>query len=341
MSSSDDFCEEVYYIQPSAASQNAKGQENRLQHSGDCHTESTESNPGKDDAPPPLLTMRTTVNKDNGRESTQGNQVGCLTSRGEVASLDLSHEAILEHDRNNEDHQHQGGSPTTINSSVDTTNNTAALVNPFASFTYCEDKVSALMVGVPPARKIGHCSGVGQRKKLLEIQMKPVKGAAGPQTTRKEKRKRCAKGEDISGMSQGELRALRAKWRRMADPAANAEDQRFQVLVALLLCSHAHAHVVSDGVEKLKKREHGLTAKAMAAIDQEDLAQILRSVHWNKAKSKHVRESAATILRRHGGVVPRRKGDLLALPGVGPALGEILCMVFDSWEADDAATSSD
>ena len=71
-----------------------------------------------------------------------------------------------------------------------------------------------------------------------------VKGAAGPQTTRKEKRKRCAKGEDISGMSQGELRALRAKWRRMADPAANAEDQRFQVLVALLLCSHAHAHVV-------------------------------------------------------------------------------------------------
>ena len=173
MSSSDDFCEEVYYIQPSAASQNAKGQENRLQHSGDCHTESTESNPGKDDAPPPLLTMRTTVNKDNGRESTQGNQVGCLTSRGEVASLDLSHEAILEHDRNNEDHQHQGGSPTTINSSVDTTNNTAALVNPFASFTYCEDKVSALMVGVPPARKIGHCSGVGQRKKLLEIQMKP------------------------------------------------------------------------------------------------------------------------------------------------------------------------
>lgn len=35
--------------------------------------------------------------------------------------------------------------------------------------------------------------------------------------------------------------------------------------------------------------------------------------------------------------MPRRKGDLLALPGVGPALVEILLNVFDSWEADDAA----
>lgn len=35
--------------------------------------------------------------------------------------------------------------------------------------------------------------------------------------------------------------------------------------------------------------------------------------------------------------MPRRKGDLLALPGVGPALVEILLHVFDSWEVDDAA----
>lgn len=35
--------------------------------------------------------------------------------------------------------------------------------------------------------------------------------------------------------------------------------------------------------------------------------------------------------------MPRRKGDLLDLPGVGPALVEILLNVFDSWEADDAA----
>lgn len=43
------------------------------------------------------------------------------------------------------------------------------------------------------------------------------------------------------------------------------------------------------------------------------------------------------IVRRHRGFVPRRRGDLLALPGVGPALVEILLNVFDSWEADDTA----
>lgn len=39
-------------------------------------------------------------------------------------------------------------------------------------------------------------------------------------------------------------------------------------------------------------------------------------------------------------MVPWRKADLLALPGVGPALGEILVNVFESWEADDAALST-
>ncbi|CAN0391407.1 unnamed protein product, partial [Hapterophycus canaliculatus] len=71
-------------------------------------------------------------------------------------------------------------------------------------------------------------------------------------------------------------------------------------------------------MSRMRAREGGLTAAALAGTGQEELAGILRHVHWNKAKAKHVRESAAMILRRHRGVVPRRRGDLLALPGVGP-----------------------
>lgn len=46
------------------------------------------------------------------------------------------------------------------------------------------------------------------------------------------------------------------------------------------------------------------------------------------------------IVRRHRGLVPRRKGDLLALPGVGPALVEILVNVYNSWETDDDAAKT-
>lgn len=38
--------------------------------------------------------------------------------------------------------------------------------------------------------------------------------------------------------------------------------------------------------------------------------------------------------------MPRRKADILALPGVGPALGEILLAVFNSWEADSEARAA-
>lgn len=38
--------------------------------------------------------------------------------------------------------------------------------------------------------------------------------------------------------------------------------------------------------------------------------------------------------------MPRRKADILALPGVGPALGQILATVFNAWEHDDAADAA-
>ncbi|CAM9891807.1 unnamed protein product [Ectocarpus sp. 8 AP-2014] len=124
----------------------------------------------------------------------------------------------------------------------------------------------------------------------------------------------------------------------MADRGACVEDQRFQVLVGAVLSSRAQASVVDEGLSRLRARSGGLTAAEMAEVGQDDLADILRHVHWNKAKAKHIRESAGIIVRRHRGVVPRRRAELLALPGVGPALVEILLNVFDSWDTDDKAS---
>ncbi|CAM9746214.1 unnamed protein product [Ectocarpus sp. 8 AP-2014] len=124
----------------------------------------------------------------------------------------------------------------------------------------------------------------------------------------------------------------------MADRGAGVEDQRFQVLVGAVLSSRAQASVVDEGLSRLRARSGGLTAAEMAEVGQDDLADILRHVHWNKAKAKHIRESAGIIVRRHRGVVPRRRAELLALPGVGPALVEILLNVFDFWDKDDKAS---
>ncbi|CAN0415789.1 unnamed protein product, partial [Laminaria digitata] len=78
----------------------------------------------------------------------------------------------------------------------------------------------------------------------------------------------------------------------------------------------------------------------MAKIEQDDLAHILRSIHWNKAKAKHIREAGRMVLTRFRGVIPRRKVHLLALPGVGPVLGDILANVYEFWKSDDAADTA-
>lgn len=39
---------------------------------------------------------------------------------------------------------------------------------------------------------------------------------------------------------------------------------------------------VMEGLKRLRDREGSLTASSMEAIEQDELASILRSVHWNK-----------------------------------------------------------
>ncbi|CAM9961679.1 unnamed protein product [Ectocarpus sp. 12 AP-2014] len=199
-------------------------------------------------------------------------------------------------------------------------------MNPFASFAFGGG------ASEPPtlaARPHG-----AKRKKINDCLATSTTVA---RTGEKPEKKKGCKGEAVCELSPEELRVFRKRWRGMADRGACVEDQRFQVLVGAVLSSRAQASVVDEGLSRLRARSGGLTAAEMAEVAQDDLADILRHVHWNKAKAKHIRESAGIIVRRHRGVVPRRRAELLALPGVGPALVEILLNVFDSWDKDDKA----
>ncbi|CAM9746600.1 unnamed protein product, partial [Scytosiphon promiscuus] len=199
-------------------------------------------------------------------------------------------------------------------------------LNPFASFAFGGSAAPASVVR----------PSVGAKRKRFDTAPRAPTSSSGGV---KAPKKGGCKADGIGELSAEELGALRARWRGMADREAGVEDQRFQVLVGAILSSRAQATVVDEGMSRLRAREGGLTAAALADTEQEELAGILRHVHWNKAKAKHLRESAAMILRRHRGVVPRRRGDLLALPGVGPALVEILLNVFENWGGDDEEAS--
>ncbi|CAM9280672.1 unnamed protein product [Discosporangium mesarthrocarpum] len=175
-----------------------------------------------------------------------------------------------------------------------------------------------------PKRKRDDISGHGKEGR--------VQHAAGPSKKGKHK-PTGSRAVDYGSLSEADRLAAVRKWRAMADVGQTDAVQRFQVLVAVILSSRAQAGVVSEALSRLKSGEGGLTPATMAAISQDELAHTLRRVHWNKAKAKHIRDTATAVKEIHRGEVPHGEKDLLQLPGVGPALGRVLSVVYASWKS--------
>lgn len=66
------------------------------------------------------------------------------------------------------------------------------------------------------------------------------------------------------------------------------------------------------------------TPDAAASISKERLEELIRSCGLFREKAKNIRESAAVIVEKHGGKVPDNEKDLLALPGVGRKIANLL-----------------
>lgn len=72
------------------------------------------------------------------------------------------------------------------------------------------------------------------------------------------------------------------------------------------------------------------TFEELAALDDEELRRIIKPVaHYNR-KTGLLKEMARRILDEHGGEIPRTRNGLMALPGVGPKVADIMLnFVFD------------
>ncbi len=64
--------------------------------------------------------------------------------------------------------------------------------------------------------------------------------------------------------------------------------------------------------------------EAMAGADLEDLEVLIRSCGLFRSKAKALKGSAQALLERHGGLLPQSAQELMALPGVGRKIANLI-----------------
>jgi len=103
---------------------------------------------------------------------------------------------------------------------------------------------------------------------------------------------------------------------RYPDPEISLDfDSRFQLLVAVILSAQCTDERVNKVTEDLFERYPD--AEAMAAADEEDIAEEISSVTYYNQKAGYLKSSAEAIVSEHGGEVPDTMSALTDLSGVG------------------------
>ena len=114
--------------------------------------------------------------------------------------------------------------------------------------------------------------------------------------------------------------AVRAFFGRLAaaDPAPTTELEYaspFELLVAVILSAQATDRSVNAATPGLFAAAP--TPRAMAALGVEGVCEHIRTIGLYNSKARNLVRTCEMLLERHGGEVPRERGALEALPGVG------------------------
>ncbi len=89
----------------------------------------------------------------------------------------------------------------------------------------------------------------------------------------------------------------------------------FTLLCAVLLSAQTTDKKVNEVTPALFAR--GGSPAAMAALEVEEIRQLIRQIGLAPTKAKNLKAMAGLLLERHGGEVPNDMAALEALPGVG------------------------
>ncbi len=113
-------------------------------------------------------------------------------------------------------------------------------------------------------------------------------------------------------------------------------DDPFQLMVATILaaqCTDARVNLVTPALFKKYP-----TVKAFAEAEVSDVEGLIRSTGFFRNKAKNIVACANTLLERHSGEVPDTMEELVALPGVGRKIANLMlgdvfgkpCIVVDT-----------
>ena len=113
-------------------------------------------------------------------------------------------------------------------------------------------------------------------------------------------------------------------------------DDPFQLLVATVLaaqCTDARVNLVTPALFKKYP-----TVKSFAEADVHEVEDLIRSTGFFRNKAKNIVACANTLLEKHDGKVPDAMEELVALPGVGRKIANLLlgdvfgkpCIVVDT-----------
>jgi endonuclease III len=101
-----------------------------------------------------------------------------------------------------------------------------------------------------------------------------------------------------------------------------------QLLGAVLLSARTQETMVRTAVRDLAARETRFTVDGVADMAEEELAGLIKYIHYNKAKAKHLRLAAIKVRDELGRRVPTTEKGLLDIPGIGPTLAPLLAFLF-------------
>jgi endonuclease-3 len=96
----------------------------------------------------------------------------------------------------------------------------------------------------------------------------------------------------------------------------------FELLAAVLLSAQATDKSVNKATRKLFLVAN--TPQKMHALGIESLEDHIKTIGLYRSKARHLLQTCAILVERHGGRVPRERAQLEALPGVGRKTANVI-----------------
>jgi endonuclease-3 len=123
------------------------------------------------------------------------------------------------------------------------------------------------------------------------------------------------------------MRTLRRDLRIFQPPAVSEIAKRnrhkpFPVLIATILSPQTRDTVTEQAARRLLARAG--TPQALAKLPTATIEKLIYPVSFYRAKARHVKETARLIATKYKGKVPKTRGELMILPGVGRKVANLV-----------------